>query len=57
MDAMGKQISTIVDDQMPGGFYEAEWSGLDRGGNRVASGLYIYRMSIYQKWQIQVLYS
>ena len=47
LDAMGKRISVALNEKMGGGFHEVEWNALDGVGNRVASGLYIYRLSVY----------
>ncbi len=43
-DMLGKHVSTLVNDVKDAGSYRATWSGLDKNGDRVASGIYIYRL-------------
>ena len=43
-DVTGRLVRTLVDDALPGGRHSATWDGADRGGSRVASGVYLVRM-------------
>ena len=43
-DMMGRQIDTLVDQNMAAGTYSAEWNGRDASGNAVASGVYLYKI-------------
>jgi len=41
----GQLVATLVDgERAPGVTYRAEWDGRNRSGNRVASGVYFYRL-------------
>jgi hypothetical protein len=42
--ADGRWIRTLIDGQHPGGAGSVEWDGTDSNGNRVASGVYFYRL-------------
>lgn len=41
---LGQEVVTLVDAVRSAGTYFAEWNGCDAAGNRVASGLYLYRL-------------
>ncbi len=41
----GRHVRTVVDGRVPAGYNESVWDGRDDAGNRVASGVYLYRMS------------
>ncbi len=43
-DMMGRQVDTLVDQNMTAGSYTASWNGRDAAGNQVASGVYLYRI-------------
>ena len=43
-DMMGRQVDTLVDQNMGAGSYTATWNGRDAGGNQVASGVYLYKI-------------
>jgi hypothetical protein len=43
-DAAGRRVRTRVDRSLAAGSYEASWDGLDSRNNRVASGVYFYRL-------------
>ena len=38
----GRLVKTLVNEERPGGFYEAEWGGEDETGNILPSGTYFY---------------
>lgn len=44
-NALGQKVRTLVDDRRRSGVYRVQWDGLDRRGRRVASGVYIYRLT------------
>jgi hypothetical protein len=44
-DILGTRVRSLVDGYKSAGFYSIEWSGLDQAGRRVASGVYLYRLS------------
>jgi hypothetical protein len=41
----GQHISTLVDRWEPAGVHAVEWSADNRSGDRVASGIYLYRIT------------
>lgn len=41
----GQLVRTLVDEQLPAGFYTARWDGKDATGSAVASGTYFYRIA------------
>jgi flagellar hook assembly protein FlgD len=44
-DAGGRLVRVLAEDSRPAGRYTAVWDGHDGSGNRVASGMYFYRLS------------
>lgn len=45
IDAMGRQIKTLVSTHMTPGSYSTNWNGTNEEGQKVASGQYVYRLS------------
>ena len=43
-NAAGQQVASLVDEELSAGSYRTTWDALDRSGERVASGVYFYRM-------------
>jgi hypothetical protein len=43
-DLQGRLIRTLVDDNLPSGYYLTRWDGMDEKGQPVASGIYFYRI-------------
>ncbi len=43
-DVAGRRVRTLVDEQRPAGVFSVQWNGDDDRGQRVASGVYFYRM-------------
>lgn len=44
MNLLGQEVRTLVNEEKLAGFYEVQWDGKDRNGQRVASGVYLYRL-------------
>jgi len=45
-DVSGRRVATLVDGYQSGGRKRVTWNGRNDDGNRVATGLYFYRMTI-----------
>ncbi|UCG51805.1 MAG: T9SS type A sorting domain-containing protein, partial [Candidatus Latescibacterota bacterium] len=43
-DVTGKELRRLVDRRLPVGFHKEVWDGRDRRGNKVATGVYFYRL-------------
>jgi flagellar hook assembly protein FlgD/DNA/RNA endonuclease YhcR with UshA esterase domain len=43
-DALGREISTLVNEEMGAGYLTVTWNGTNNDGARVASGVYFYRL-------------
>ncbi|MFQ5865574.1 MAG: FlgD immunoglobulin-like domain containing protein, partial [bacterium] len=41
---LGQEVRTLLDEQQAPGYYRAIWNGRDNLGQRVTSGVYIYRL-------------
>ncbi len=41
---LGQQVRTLADEYLTAGPHAVNWDGADAGGNRVASGIYYYRL-------------
>jgi len=44
MNLLGQEVCTLVNEDKPVGFYEVIWDGKNHHGQRVASGVYLYRL-------------
>ena len=44
-DLLGKEVTRLVDDERPAGYYSVTWDGTNRSGSKVSSGIYFYRLS------------
>ena len=44
-DIAGRRVVTLLDDSLGAGQHFVEWTGRDAEGQRVASGIYFYRMN------------
>jgi len=42
---LGQKVKTLVDEELQAGYKQVTWDGTDQESNRVASGLYFYRLS------------
>jgi flagellar hook assembly protein FlgD len=43
-DQRARLVTTLVNEQRQPGYHHAKWDGRDAAGQRVASGVYIYRL-------------
>jgi hypothetical protein len=43
-DVTGRRVRTLVQQELPPGRHEVIWRGVDESGERVASGVYLYRL-------------
>ena len=43
-DVTGRVVRTLVDEELPAGYHETSWDGRSDSGQRVASGVYFYRL-------------
>jgi hypothetical protein len=43
---LGQQVTTLIDGEYPVGEYEVVWNATDDGGQRVATGVYLYRLRV-----------
>jgi hypothetical protein len=43
-DILGREIKSIWEETTPSGSYQVFWDGLDKTGQAVASGVYVYRI-------------
>jgi hypothetical protein len=43
-DVSGRLVATLLDENRPAGTHRVEWDGRNRAGERVASGVYLYRI-------------
>ena len=50
---LGQKVRTLVRESMDAGFHLVVWDGTDEFGKQVASGIYIYRMSVADFTQVQ----
>lgn len=49
LDVNGRLIRTLVDTKLIAGKHEYVWDATNSAGNRVAAGLYIYRLTTAKK--------
>jgi hypothetical protein len=43
-DVLGREIKTLVNEELSPGSYQVEWNGKDSAGQPVSSGIYSYRL-------------
>ncbi|MCP4707202.1 MAG: T9SS type A sorting domain-containing protein, partial [Planctomycetes bacterium] len=43
-DITGRLIRTLIDDKIEAGYHEVQWQGASDHGDRVSSGVYLYRL-------------
>jgi len=44
-DVSGREVRTLIGEQMSAGQYEVEWDGKNNSGSTVAGGVYFYRLA------------
>ncbi|MBI3586184.1 MAG: T9SS type A sorting domain-containing protein, partial [Ignavibacteriales bacterium] len=56
-DTMGREVATIINQEVNAGVYKSEWNGRNTAGISVSSGVYFYRLEAngYQSTQKMVL--
>jgi len=47
-DIVGREVAQVADADYPAGYTELTWSGINKNGNLVSSGVYFYRISTDQ---------
>lgn len=45
----GQLVRTLASGQVPAGPHSVKWDGRDNSGNKVSSGIYIYRLQAGNK--------
>ena len=45
LNLLGQRVATLVDKELPAGVHRLDWDGRNESGDRVASGLYFYRLT------------
>ncbi|MGD8414597.1 MAG: FlgD immunoglobulin-like domain containing protein [Candidatus Latescibacterota bacterium] len=45
-DLLGQKVAELVHAEQSGGAYRVTWDGLDAGGRRAATGVYLYQLSL-----------
>jgi len=45
----GEKVITLVDNYLPKGHHQVTWNGINKSGNKVASGIYLYEMRTKDK--------
>ncbi len=50
---LGQEVRTLIQETMDAGFHSVVWDGTDEFGKQVASGIYIYRMSVADFTRVQ----
>ena len=56
-DLMGRKIRTLVDREQQAGFKSIRWNATNDIGERVASGIYLYRLTArdFRKTRMMIL--
>ncbi len=45
-DVRGREVSTLIDSDLNGGFHSLQWKAQDRGGAPLAAGIYLYEIRV-----------
>ena len=44
-DVLGRRVALLLNRELPPGLHSVEWGGTDDSGDKVASGVYFYRLT------------
>ena len=50
---LGQKVVTLVDEMLPEGKHKIHWNGMDESGDRMASGIYFYRLQAGEYNEVQ----
>ena len=53
-DIQGQLVKTLADEQKEAGTYEVKFTARNQRGNELASGIYIYKLDVYNNNNIPV---
>ncbi len=48
---LGQRVKSLIDNELPSGRYQVEWNSTNESGQRVATGVYFYRIVVGQNSQ------
>ena len=48
-NVLGQKVTTVIDADMEAGYRSVVWTGTDKNGQQVASGIYYYRLTADDK--------
>ena len=51
-NAKGQKVKTLLNEELDAGVHKIIWRGLDKQNNKVASGVYFYKVSVNNKENI-----
>lgn len=51
-NTLGQEIRTLVNSVLPAGEHSVSWDGIDRDGQPVSSGLYLYQLRVGETMQM-----
>jgi hypothetical protein len=52
---LGAEVRTLIDDEMPAGFHRVRWDGTNDAGQRINSGIYLYKIRADEFVQVKKL--
>jgi len=52
-NTLGQEVRTLVNSDLPTGMHKIKWDGINNSGIRVASGVYVYRITANNKTRIK----
>lgn len=52
-DVLGKEVKTLISKELQSGKYDLKWRGDDNFGNKVASGVYFYKLTAGSKQAVK----
>ncbi|MFC1564987.1 cadherin-like domain-containing protein, partial [candidate division KSB1 bacterium] len=52
-NTLGQEVRMLINNDLPAGIHRLKWDGRNNTGNRVATGVYIYRITANNKTQIK----